>query len=151
MPITSGIAAQTDIFRKESPKALEGTGGNAFGQDAFLKLLVTQLRFQDPSEPVNNEEFLGQMAQFTGLEQMVKLNTTMEKLLGSSSKTDAVAILGAEVTVRPTDQLLDEGQAPLEVTGTVGQIRFEGDVAMLQVNGIEYTMDEVVKVRMPER
>lgn len=145
----TGIAAQTDIFAKEPVKPVDGSG-NAFGQDAFLKLLVSQLRFQDPSEPVDNEAFLGQMAQFTGVEQMVKLNKSMEKLSGSSMKTDAVAMLGAEVTILPSSQVLKEGESPLQVTGIVKQIRFEGSDAMLEVNGLEYSMADVVKVRVPE-
>ena len=149
MADVSGISAQTSIFGQEPLKPLEGTNNNAFGQDAFLKLLVSQLRFQDPSEPVDNEAFLGQMAQFTGVEQMVKLNKSLEKLSGSSTKGDAVALLGAEVTVHPSDQILAEGQTPLEITGQVTQVRFEGSQAKLKVNGIEYLMDDVTKVTVP--
>ena len=148
MADVSGISAKTDIFAKEPVKPVDGS--NAFGQDAFLKLLVSQLRFQDPSEPVDNEAFLGQMAQFTGVEQMVKLNKSMENLAGTSIKTDAVSMLGAEVVIRPANQVLKPGESPLEVTGIVKQIRFEGNSAMLEVNGLEYSMVDVVKVRVPE-
>ncbi len=146
----TGIAAKTDIFSKEPVKPIEGTNNNAFGQDAFLKLLVSQLRFQDPSEPVDNEQFLGQMAQFTGVEQMTKLNKTLEKLTGSSTKTDAIALLGAEVELKPSSQLLQEGEVPTTVTGIVKQVRFEGTTAKLQVNGLEYSMEDVIKVRVPD-
>lgn len=142
---TSGVSAPTNIFSKEAPKAVEGTT-NAFGQDTFLKLLVTQLRFQDPSEPINNEQFLQQMAQFTSVEQIAKLNKTIESMAGSSKKSDALNMLGAEVTIIPTDQV--EG-ATGEVTGIVDQIRFEGTNAVLQVGGKEYSFDDVVKVRVP--
>lgn len=145
----TGIAAQTDIFRNEQPKAVDGTNDNAFGQDTFLKLLVTQLRFQDPSEPVDNEQFLGQMAQFTGVEQMAKLNKSLEKLTGSSVKTDAIALLGAEVTIKPISDDL-AGEAPPEIVGNVTQVRFEGGVPMIQVNGREYSLEDVTKVRVPQ-
>ncbi|MBI4179688.1 hypothetical protein HY522_09740 [bacterium] len=145
----SGLAAPTSIFSNESPKPIEGTE-NAFGQDTFLKLLVTQLRFQDPIEPVNNEEFLAQMAQFTGLEQMVSLNKSMEKLAGSSIKSDAVSMLGSEVSIKPTGQVLQEGETPIEVTGTVDEIRFDGEGAKLLVNGNEYSIEDVVKVAVPK-
>lgn len=148
MQAAGSLAAPTNIFSQEPTKPVEGTN-NAFGQDAFLKLLVSQLRFQDPSEPVDNEQFLGQMAQFTGVEQMVKLNTAMEKLAGTSIKTDAITMLGAEVTIRPAGQVLPEGQAPIEITGIVDQIRFEGNEAKLQVNGKEYSIEDIVKVRVP--
>lgn len=149
MAITS-LAAPTDIFKQESPKAVDGTNNNAFGQDAFLKLLVTQLRFQDPSEPVDNEEFLGQMAQFTGVEQMAKLNKTLEKLAGSSLKTEVVSLLGTNVTVIPSGQVLNEGQTPAQVEGIVDQIKFDGPIPMLRVNGKEYSFEDVVKVGVPQ-
>lgn len=145
---TTGISAPTDIFAKETPKPVEGAGGNAFGQDTFLKLLVSQLRFQDPSEPVDNQQFLGQMAEFTGLEQMAKLNTSLEKLTGSSVKTDAVAMLGAEVTIKPTGQLLND-ETPNEVVGVVSEIRFLENDVKIKVNGVEYSIEDVTKVRAP--
>ncbi|MBR1735637.1 MAG: flagellar hook capping protein, partial [Firmicutes bacterium] len=46
-------------------------------KNAFLRLLTTQLQYQDPLSPMENTEFIAQMAQFTSLEQMQNLNTTM--------------------------------------------------------------------------
>ena len=58
------------------------------GKDAFLQLLVSQLRNQDPLSPVNDKEFLAQMAQFSTLEQMQNLNLGFEK--GITSLAEAV-------------------------------------------------------------
>ena len=52
---------------------------SGMGKDAFLQLLVNQLRNQDPLNPVNDKEFLAQMAQFSTLEQMQNLNQSFEK------------------------------------------------------------------------
>ena len=149
MASVQGISAPTSIFAKETPSPVDPANPNAFGQDAFLKLLVSQLRFQDPSEPVDNEQFLGQMAQFTNVEQIVKLNKSIEKMSTSSAKTDAVSYLGAEVEIIPTDQILGDGEIPKTVTGIVSQISFNGETPMLQVNGKDYSLSDVVKVKVP--
>ena len=151
MASTTGIAAPTSIFSQEPTKPVDGTNNNAFGQDAFLKLLVSQLRFQDPSEPVDNQQFLGQMAQFTDVEQLVKLNKSLDQMAGSTTKVNAVSLLGAEVDIQPSGQILKEGEAPSVVSGIVKQIRFEGNVAHLEVNGKEYLLDDILKVRMPQQ
>ena len=73
---------------------------NALGQDAFLKILVTQMRHQDPMEPLKDTEFIGQMAQFTSLEQLTNLNKTMTQFVnnqGSTSLADYAHLIGTSV------------------------------------------------------
>jgi flagellar basal-body rod modification protein FlgD len=53
------------------------------GQDEFLKLLVTQLQNQDPINPVNNEQFIAQLATFSSLEQLISINKGITKLTGN--------------------------------------------------------------------
>ncbi len=79
---------------------MEARGVNALGEDAFMKLLTTQLRFQDPLKPLDSTEFVSQLAQFTQLEQ----TTAMKKLLQSSTKQmeslnnyGAAGLIGKEV------------------------------------------------------
>lgn len=55
---------------------------NELGKDAFLNLLVTQLRYQDPLNPMEDTEFIGQMAQFSALEQMQNLNEKFSSVGG---------------------------------------------------------------------
>ncbi len=57
---------------------------NALGSDVFLRLLVTQLQSQDPTNPVQNEDFIAQLAQFTTLEQATNTNDLLEQLIGSN-------------------------------------------------------------------
>ncbi len=53
---------------------------DALGKDAFLKLLVTQMRYQDPLDPQDNSEYLSQLAQFSALEQMTNVSKGLEKV-----------------------------------------------------------------------
>ncbi|AIY04097.1 flagellar basal-body rod modification protein FlgD [Planococcus sp. PAMC 21323] len=83
----------------QSPAAKTETS-NALGQDAFLKILVTQMKHQDPMEPLKDTEFIGQMAQFTSLEQLTNLNKTMSQFVtnqSASSLADYAHLIGTSV------------------------------------------------------
>ncbi|MCH4827637.1 flagellar hook assembly protein FlgD [Planococcus halocryophilus] len=89
----TGTATASASATKEEPT-------NALGQDAFLKILVTQMKHQDPMEPLKDTEFIGQMAQFTSLEQLTNLNKTMTQFVsnqGSSSLADYAHLIGTSV------------------------------------------------------
>lgn len=53
------------------------TNNSSLGKDEFLKILMTQVQNQDPLNPIDDKEFISQMATFSSLEQMMNLNTTM--------------------------------------------------------------------------
>lgn len=75
--VTSGISVSTNGSGAISNASNERTATSDLDKEAFLKLLMTQLQYQDPLEPMDNTAFVSQMAQFTALEQMQNLNTTM--------------------------------------------------------------------------
>lgn len=68
-------------------------------QDDFLKIFLTQLSFQDPLEPVDNREFLAQLAQFSAVEQMRQTNENVEGLLAVQAATQAIGLIGRTVEV----------------------------------------------------
>lgn len=76
------------------------------GKDDFLKLLVTQLRYQNPSDPMSNEAFIAQSAQFSALEQMKDMNEGVQALVElqkASSRTAALNLIGKNVVVEQWD------------------------------------------------
>ena len=82
--------------------------------DTFLTLLTTQLKNQSPLDPVKTNEFTQQLVQFTQVEQSVKQNANLEKLIQLSAAntiTNVVGFLGGEVTVSGTTAQLSEGSA----------------------------------------
>lgn len=80
----SAIESVNSILDQYGIKDTSTEKTDAMGKDAFLNLLVTQLKYQDPLEPSNDKEFLAQMAQFTALEQMQNLNTSFQMSQASS-------------------------------------------------------------------
>jgi flagellar basal-body rod modification protein FlgD len=77
-----------------------GAGQAELGKDAFLKLLVTQLQYQDPLDPTENEEFVAQLAQFSQVEQLTTANDSLETLytaMASMNNASMTQLLGKDV------------------------------------------------------
>lgn len=100
------------------------TQSSAIGQEDFLKILLTQLNYQDPLKPLDNQEFLAQMAQFSSLEQTRQLNDRIDTLLTIQSTAQSIGLLGKTVDVttssgtttgQVTTLTFQEGQAQLTV------------------------------------
>ena len=78
--------------------SVQGTGMSGSDlQDQWLNLFVTQMRQQNPLEPINSEQTLSQLAQFTQVEQMTELNQNFEQVLGMMQVSDATGLLGKTV------------------------------------------------------
>jgi flagellar basal-body rod modification protein FlgD len=89
-------AAQTTLDRLNTPSRLKGGGMQSLGQADFLKLLTTQLTYQDPLAPTDNQAMLAQMAQFSALAATTESGATLEEI---STKLDRL-IAAQEATAR---------------------------------------------------
>jgi flagellar basal-body rod modification protein FlgD len=106
------------------------------GRDDFLKLLVTQLSYQDPMAPMEDKEFIAQMAQFSSLEQMTAMAKDFNKLTSIISGNEASAALGKSVELVEGEEL---------VQGKIQAVT-RGDTPQVLVNGTFYNWDKVSKV-----
>jgi len=79
------------------------------GKNDFLKLLVMQLKNQDPLEPLKNEDFIAQLAQFNSLEQLINLNTSFEAMLLMQTLNQASSLLGKEISWYDTQGNVQSG------------------------------------------
>ena len=80
------------------------------GKDDFLKLFVAQLQHQDPMSPMENAEFMGQMASFSSLEQISNLAAANEKIAASLASTNAIGLIGRTVTYTDADDVVHTGK-----------------------------------------
>lgn len=113
----------------------KNTANDMLGKDAFFKLLVTQLRHQDPLSPMDDRDFVAQMAQFSTLEQMQSLNGQMLRL-------SAMAMIGQEVLILP-----DNGGMP--TAGIVDSVVTLNGSIQVAVNGQLYPVEWVNAVQPP--
>ncbi len=110
--------------------------GSDLDKDAFLRLLVTQLQYQDPLNPMDNTEFVSQMAQFTALEQMNNLNSTM-------TNSQAYSMIGRTVYAQVKNENTNTYE---EVTGTIDSVTIKSGKAYLNIGDKEISYDDVKEV-----
>ena len=108
-PATTGTSSKTQL------------PGSALGKDDFLKLLVSQLQHQDPMEPANDTEFIGQMAQFSALEQESNTAESTGKMADQLTRAGALGLIGKTVTYGDTDGNSQTGVVNQVDIGTDGK------------------------------
>ena len=125
--------------------AASRTVSNELGKDSFLRLLIAQLQNQDPLNPMDDREFIAQMAQFSTLEQMTNLNKTMEGM-ASVGKYDAVNYVGKTIlfnfenpdgTIEPRMDMVvavffDNKEGPILET------EYSGEIPLYKIDGVTW-------------
>ena len=126
---------QVDSFNKSI--TIEGRKVQRdLGKDDFLKLLITQLSNQDPTSPMENTEFIAQMAQFSSLEQMTNMNQDFAKMNSMLVSSQAVGTIGKTVDITLGDT---------KTTGVVEAVTY-GANPQVRVNNMYYDMKQISAV-----
>lgn len=120
--------AAASLANKSSVKKDNST----LDKDAFLQLLVAQMKYQDPLEPTSNTEYISQYATFSELEQMQNMSASLELSRAST-------LVGQTVLLKVTDS---SGNTTT-VQGNVDYVVYENNKAYLSVNGELYSMDDL--------
>jgi flagellar basal-body rod modification protein FlgD len=121
----------------DTPKA-GPTRSDQLDKDTFLKLLVAQLRYQDPSNPADSTAFLAQTAQFTQVERLNELKTVGTDQLMSQMMLSASSMVGKTITFTGPD-----GK---DVTGVVKSAHFNGSAPTLRVGDTDVPLPAVKEV-----
>jgi flagellar basal-body rod modification protein FlgD len=105
-----------------TPGSLQST---SVSMQDFLNILLTQLTYQDPLKPMDNKEFMAQLAQFTTLGQTQELNGKIDSLLSTQSSMQAIGLIGRAVSFNTPQGTLQ---------GTVSELSWAGTTPQLTVN-----------------
>ncbi len=141
-----GINGQYTTYDPNKPKEFNSN----LDKDAFLKILVTQLKYQDPLEPTKDNEFIGQMAQFSALEQsqnsnkairMNSANNMVNKLVKAKYRaedsTETKELIGLVEKVMVKD---NEIYLTVDVTGTKYDVKFDD---VMEVTELENSVEQI--------
>jgi flagellar basal-body rod modification protein FlgD len=123
------------------PARSQGQAG-ILGKDDFLKLLIAQLRNQDPLRPMEDKEFIAQMAQFNVLEQMQQLNQAFEAYAAMAQFGQASSLIGKTVVALPRD-----GDPSQPITGKVQSVSFIGKEVIVKVDNQLVSLADIIQVK----
>lgn len=134
-PVIDGKVQDASASANSLSAQKTGRGGSSLDKDAFLQLLVAQMKYQDPLEPTSNTEYISQFATFSELEQMQNMSANMDLQRASG-------LVGKNVIMKVTGK----NGASNFVPGKVDYVEFENNKAYLSIGGNLYSLDDLVTV-----
>jgi flagellar basal-body rod modification protein FlgD len=135
------VAVSNGTFYYKNAVDKQKTGNNNLGKDEFLKILVTQLSNQDPTQPLQDKEFIAQMATFTSVEQLTNMAGEMKLLrqsIGFSS-----ALIGKTIGWTQTDS---NSETQL-LSGVVDSIKIKESKQYAVVGDQEVPIDQITEIK----
>ena len=132
-----GVTYDAEQYAKDH--AAEAKAGGELGKDAFLQLLVAQMKYQDPLNPQDNSEYIAELANFSSLEQMTNVATSLENLssvvggISSAVASNTAGLTDLSLLVSNLDSSILVGQ----LSGMIGKgITWKNDTSEYENNGI---------------
>lgn len=133
--IKDGQVVQSTASSNSLSSTTKSSGSN-LDKDAFLQLLVAQMKYQDPLEPTDNTEYIAQLASFSELEEMQNLSSSMDLQRASG-------LVGKEVVCKITNSTTGNSEV---VGGTVDYVVYENNKAYVSINDALYSVNDVYEV-----
>jgi flagellar basal-body rod modification protein FlgD len=136
---TTGTNATTGTTAGTSKTSTDDFGAG-MGKDTFLKLLVAQLKYQNPLQPTDGQEYMAQMAQFTTVEKLADIQKAQTDLVSWQRAVAGQGMIGKQITAT----LASTGT---EITGVVSGMKFtDAGPRLVLSNGTTVAVDEVTSV-----
>ncbi len=112
---------------------------NGLGQDDFMTLLLAQLKNQDPLKPMEDKEFIAQLAQLNSVTQLTEMNKNIKELMTSQNMAQGSALIGQTVT-----GLSSDGGS---ITGVASGLKMVGGKVMVEVSGQSIALDMISSIQ----
>lgn len=140
MTINAVSSAGSTAATGTPPTKPTATGSmEGLGQEAFMTLLLAQMKNQDPLKPMEDKDFIAQLAQFNSLSQLTELNKTMKEAMASQTLAQGSSLIGKTVTGLSNDAGT--------ITGLVSGLRLTNGKVTLEVDGHDMAFDSVKSVQ----
>ena len=133
----SGVSSSPATGGRSTPAASNGAG--SLDQNAFLKLLVAQMKYQDPSKPMDANAMMSQTATFTQVEKLTALLTEQQSMVSAQRIQTASGMIGRTVTYTTADGSTG--------TGVVSSAKLSGSEPTLKVGNTDVPLSSVTEVR----
>ena len=132
--VASSVSKVDKNTGKIQSDEVSDTAGGKLDKDAFLQLLVAQMKYQDPLEPTDNTEYVSQLASFSSLEQMQNMNESLSTMSMASDLQRASNLVGNFASVKVGTNT---------ITGKVDSVEYKDGTAYLSIEGNKYPLSSL--------